>query len=49
MTLIDANEQQVENAGVQLATYVAPGDLHTVAGTDDSTRSRSKACAWSTG
>ena len=35
MTLIDANEQQIENAGVQLATYVAPGDLHTVAGTDD--------------
>jgi hypothetical protein len=35
VTLIDANEQQIENAGVQLATYVAPGDLHTVAGTDD--------------
>ena len=34
VTLLDATEQQVENAGIQLATYVAPGDLHTVAGTD---------------
>ena len=34
VTLIDANEQQIEDAGVQVASYVVPGDLHTVAGTD---------------
>ena len=35
VTLIDATEKQIEDAGVQVASYVAPGDTHTVAGTDD--------------
>jgi hypothetical protein len=35
VTLIDANEQQIEEAGVAVATYVAPGNLHTVVSTDD--------------
>jgi hypothetical protein len=34
VTLIDATEKQIEDGGVQVATYVAPGDLHTIAGTD---------------
>ena len=35
VTLIDATEKQIEDAGVQVASYVAPGDTHTVAATDD--------------
>lgn len=34
VTLIDANAERIEAAGVPLATYVAPGDAHTVASTD---------------
>ncbi len=34
VTLIDATEKQIEDGGVQIASYVAPGDLHTIAGTD---------------
>lgn len=34
VTLIDTNEKQIEDAGVQVASYVAPGDLHTVVGAD---------------
>jgi hypothetical protein len=30
LSLIDANETQIENAGLHLATYVAPGDEHVV-------------------
>ena len=35
VTLLESTEQQIESAGIQLATYIAPGDLHTVASTDD--------------
>jgi len=35
VTVIDATEHEIENAGVQVASYVAPGDMHTIAGTDD--------------
>lgn len=35
VTVIDATEQQIEDGGVQVASYVAPGDMHTIAGTDD--------------
>lgn len=34
VTLIDANEARIEEAGVPVAAYVAPGDLHTIASTD---------------
>jgi hypothetical protein len=34
VTLIDANEARIEEAGVPLAAYVAPGDAHTLATTD---------------
>ena len=34
-TLLDATEQQIENGGIPLASYVAPGNLHTVSTTDD--------------
>jgi hypothetical protein len=30
LTQIDANEQQIEAAGVPLLTYLSPGDEHTV-------------------
>jgi hypothetical protein len=35
VTLIDATEKQIEDAGVQVASYVAPGVLLTVAASDD--------------
>ena len=34
VSLIDATEAQIEAAGVDLATYVAPGSEHTIAATD---------------
>ena len=34
-TLLAATEQQIELGGIPLATYIAPGDLHTVSSTDD--------------
>ena len=30
LSLIDANETQIESAGVNLLSYIAPGDDHTV-------------------
>ena len=30
LSLIDANERQIEDAGVDLLSYIAPGDEHTV-------------------
>jgi hypothetical protein len=33
VSLIDANESRIEAAGVSLATYVAPGTMHTVSST----------------
>jgi hypothetical protein len=30
LSLIDANEMQIEGAGVNLLSYIAPGDAHTV-------------------
>jgi hypothetical protein len=35
VTLIDGTEQQIEDGGVQLASYVAPGNLHTISSSDD--------------
>lgn len=35
VSLIDATEDQIEAAGPQIATYVAPGTGHTIVGTDD--------------
>ena len=32
LSLIDRNETQIENAGVNLLSYTAPGDEHTVLG-----------------
>ena len=34
VTLIDGNERQIEDAGVPVAAYVAPGENHTILGTD---------------
>ena len=33
--MIDATEAQIETAGVPLASYIAPGDDHTILGSDD--------------
>ena len=30
LSLIDANETQIEGAGINLLSYIAPGDAHTV-------------------
>ena len=30
LSLMDANETQIERAGVNLLSYIAPGDEHTV-------------------
>jgi hypothetical protein len=35
VTLIDATEDQIEAAGVAVASYVAPGDSHTIAHTSE--------------
>ena len=35
VTLIDQSEADIEAAGVPLATYVAPGDDHTIIGQDE--------------
>jgi hypothetical protein len=35
VTLIDANEDEIETAGVELDSYIAPGSSHTLLGKDD--------------
>jgi hypothetical protein len=35
VTLIDENTRRIEEAGVALATFVAPGDGHTISGTPE--------------